>query len=215
MKKIILILMILTVAGFMQQLKHTQGTNLGGTEYTAGLGTYIDTTAATTNYFYVDLDDFYWMDIFPMATTGTVTGFSSDTVGLDSISGATTVAHSSNLFYIGTFYVSFDNQGAAPTADSLGGYSITATPGFYTTASKSLAAADFGTAIELEEVREVNDYFTINNVYLHATKYKLFPPQIVRLGISPPATNSGMDDSTMVYWDFVYPQIYNVHGAQK
>ena len=139
--------------------------------------------------------------------------------GLDSLYGTSsiTVAQSSNLQYLGTFYVSFDNWGvASPTTDSLGGIEITATPGIYTTVSKSLALADWGDAIELEEVKQIGDYFAINNVYIHATKYKILPPEVLRLGINAPATTRvGCDDSTAVYWDFVYPAVYHVHEAQK
>ncbi len=213
--------MILATIGFSQQINHTSGTNLAGALYTTGLSTFIDTTAGTTNYFYVDLDDFYYVDYNPLVVSDvlTVTGSSAnDSAGVDSIYGATvaTVNISSNLQYLGTIYVSFDNQGAAPTADSLGGYVINVTPGVYTNQStKSLATADWGAAITLETVRQINDYFAINNVYVHATKYKLIPPQVLRFGINAPSANSGMDDSTMVYWDYAYPAIYHTHEVQK
>lgn len=197
MKKIFLFLLILTVAGFSQQINHTVGTNLAGTAVRSIV--YLDTTAATTNEIYVDLDDWYPIDLNP------------------AVYDSATALINSNLLWLGTFYVSFDNQGTgSPTTDSLAGITIKATPGIYTTASKSLASADWGSAITLETVRQAGDYFAINNVYVHATKYKLIPPELLRLQINAPAaSDTDCDDSTAVYWKFSYPAIYHEHEVQK
>jgi len=210
MKQIFFIVLVLSGFVMAQQMNHTWGTNLAGEDYAGGLGTFIDTTAGTTNYIYVDLDDYYFIDPGPLVIDYDMDLGSGEDSTLDG-----TVKNNSDRMYLGTFYVSFDNQGAAPTADSLGGYFINVTPGIYTTENRSLALADWGTAVTLETIRVIGDYFAVNNAYIHASKYKLFPPQVIRLGINAPSSNKGMDDSTMVYWDFSYPGIYHVHEVQK
>ena len=216
MKKIIFILLIFTVPLVAQQLNHTWGTNLAGTEMSKL--TYIDTTAASTNSIYIDLNDFYpGYDINPLNITQTITGASTnDSAGVDSIYVGTAAVYSnSDRQYVGTFYVYFDNQGAAPTADSLH-YTIAAAPGVYNSSTKSLANVDWGSNVTLESILKINDYLSINNVYLHATLKKSFPPEVIRLQINAPATTEvGLDDSTEVSWDFVYPAMYHQEAIQK
>lgn len=219
MKKIFLFLIILTIAGFSQQLNHTWGVDVSGSAMTKIAE--IDTTAATTNTFYVDIDDFYFVDWYPLTVTDvmTITGSSSDTVGVDSIYGSSTqtVYSNSTRQYIGTLYTYFDNWGVkAPTTDSLAGYTINVAPGVYNSTSYSIANVDWGTNVVLETVRQAGDYLSIKNVYVHASVGKSLPPRILRFQINAPATsNTNLDDSTEVSWDFVYPAIYHVHEVQK
>ncbi len=209
MNKLLIFLITLTTIGLGQQLNHTWGTNLGGNVVRSI--PLLDTTAATTNYIYVDLNDYYMSDINPLVIDYDMDIGSGGDSTLDG-----TVKINSDRMYIGTFYVSFDNTGADAAGDSLGGIEITATPGVYTESAKQLSEADWGTPVEMEEVKQVGDYFAINNVYLHATKYKHYPPEVIRLGINAPATTRpGCDDSTAVYWDFVYPAIYHSEEAAK
>jgi len=196
MVKKLLLFMILPMLLFSQQMNHSWGTNLAG-ETLSGLN-YITVTDGGTNAIYVDLNDWYPIDISPL--------FSDDSV----------VNISSDRMYLGTFYTNFDTKGAAPTADSVYFY-IKVYPGIYTTTSKSLASAVWGSAITLETVAETGDYFAINNVYLHASKYKHFPPEVIKLSIDNHADISavGSDDSIKVDWNFTYPAIYHEHEVQK
>jgi hypothetical protein len=223
MKKLIVLLMLFAIPLFAQQLNYTWGCIQGGTAYDGAGLAFIDTTNGTTNDIYIDLNDWYpGFDINPLVSNDvlTITGSSeNDSAGVDSIYGSTTSTTiiSSNLFYIGTFYVAFDNQGVgAPTTDSLK-YTIKAYPGVHTAASRMFAGVDWGTAVTLETIATVNDYFSVNNVYVHATKYKHYPPECIKLEIAPTggAKTANCDDSTFVNWRFAYPAIYQVHKERK
>ncbi len=200
MKKLIVLFLLLTVPLMAQQLDYSFGYIEGGTAYSGAGLTFIDTTSGTTNNIYYDLND-YWLgnDISPLFSDDSVLNINSD------------------RFIIGTFYCAFDNQGLkAPTTDSLK-YTIKVYPGVYTTASKAFAAVDWGTAVTLETLETVNDQFTINNVYVHATKYKHYPPECIKIEIAPTggAKTANCDDSTFVNWQFVYPEIYQIYKERK
>jgi len=202
MKKLIklslfVLFLLLTAPLFAQQLNYTWGCIQGGTAYSGAGLTYIDTTTSTTTDIYIDLYD-YWpgMDINPVV--------------YDSV----TVLLASDHFTIGTFYVGFDNQGIeSPTTDSVN-FTIKVYPGIYTAASRMFAGVDWGTAVTLETIMTINDYFSINDVYIHATKYKTYPPECIKLEIAP-AGRVGSDDSTFVNWRFAYPAIYQVNKERK
>ena len=194
-----------------QQLDFTCGLQQSGSAYSGAGLVYIDTTGGTTNDIYVDLVDYYpFGDLYPAIVTDTITV----AAGGDSTMAGSLYDNSTRQ-YIGTFYVYFDNQGASAATDSLAGYTIKVTPGCYMTASRSIASAKFGTAVTLETVRQVGDYLAINNVYIHASKGKLFPPEIIKLQINAPATSDAdLDDSTAVNWRFVYPEVYHPEQIQ-
>ena len=61
----------------------------------------------------------------------------------------------------------------------------------------------------LETIAVVNDYYSINNVYVHASKYKHWPPEVVKIEIAPTggAKSDACDDSTHVSWRVAYPQV--------
>ena len=182
---------------FAQQMNYTSGLRAASGDLWTNDGlTFIDTTSSTNNYVIVDLSDYFWTaDINPL--------FSDDSV----------VNINSDRFYVGTLYVLFDNQGVeAPTTDSLL-YTISVAPGVYTTETRAVAGAKFGTAVTLETIETINDYLSINNVYLHASKYKFFPPEVIRFNIAPTG-DKDCDDSTKVNWRFAYPQIYK-SAAEK
>jgi hypothetical protein len=195
--KIVLTFIFLLSFVLGQQINSTWGTNLGGANFDGSGKTYLDTTRTTTFDLYFDIDDFYWADPFPYV--------------IDSIGN--TMLYSERAVF-GTFYGAFDTKGTkTPTADSVC-YTIKAYPGVYTTASKALASADWGTAVTLETVACINDYFSINNVYVHATKYKHFPPEVIKIEIAV-STALGADDSTFFAWRYRYPAIYKVHDERK
>ena len=195
--KILIFLMAFVSFCFSQQLNYTWGMNSVGTLYTGAETAYIDTTDDTYTDIMVDLSDYFWgNDIGPAVTTD---------------SANTDYLMNSDRFILGTVYVNFDNQGtASPTTDSLH-YTISATPGMYNTASRAVSGCKWGSAVTLETVDQAGDYLAINNVYLHATKYKHFPPEIIRLRIAP-IDYAGLDDSTAVNWRFVYPQVIEEYG---
>lgn len=189
--KVIWFVLLLASFVFAQQMNYTSGLKKTSGDLWTNEGiTYIDTTTGTTNDILIDLQDYLFAgDINPLVNDDSAV-----------------VAINSNRFYVGTFYVLFDNQGtASPTTDSLK-YTIKAYPGIYTTESKTVAGAKYGTAVTLETVKVHNDYFSINNVYLHATKYKHFPSELIKLELAPVGSKN-CDDSTQVNWRFVYPQV--------
>jgi hypothetical protein len=210
LKKIILLVLILSIPILAQQVNYTWGVKADGSAYDGAGLVYIDTTRNTTNDIYVDISDYYPFEPNPYMVS--YTGASSDTVGLDSLYYAE--FNNSSRATFGTFFCSFDNQGTAnPTTDSVL-FTIKVYPGVYTTASKSLAGVYWGSAVTLETVERINDYFSINNVYVHSTKYKTFPPEVLKFEIAP-IGRSGADDSTSVAWRYAYPAIYHVHEVQK
>lgn len=201
MKKIILLIMVLSVGVFAQQINSKWGYDTWGNSRTGAAISYLDTAATTQEDFIFDIGDWYPFDVSPL--------FSDDSV----------VNINSDRLYIGTFYGGFDTQGtAAPTTDSVL-YYIKAYPGIYTTASKSISLVDWGTAITLETIAQAGDYFSINNVYVHASKYKHFPPEVLKIEITD-IDRAGADDSVKFAYRFRYPAIYtkdryNKEGANE
>lgn len=218
MKKLILMILV-PLFVFAQQINHTTGTNLAGDVSTGFV--YLTCSDGANNYIYIDLDDYYFVDWYPLVVNDllTITGYDDSTdTGVDSLAGSTTatVYSNSDRMYIGTLYISFDALGSSAATDSVY-HLIKAAPGIYTTSSKSLASADWGTEITLETVAETGDYFSVNNVYVHSTAKKLLCPQLLRINIDNHADISsvGSDDSVAAYIDFAYPAIYHVHEVQK
>ena len=215
MKLILFVIFLLTFLG-AQQIGSTTGTNLNGDAWDRAGQIPAAKTSSYVAYF--DIDDYYWWDANPLFSNDvlTITGSSSDSVGVDSIYGSTTstVAINSDRSVFGTLFVAFDNFGtASPTTDSVL-YTISATPGVYTTNSRALASVDWGDAITLETVATINDYFSINNVYFHATKYKHFPPEVWKFTLAS-INRSGWDDSTKVRWTYRYPQVIKTVKERK
>jgi hypothetical protein len=190
--KILIFLLTFVSFCFAQQVNYTWGVKTpSGDAWGAGL-TYIDTTVGTTNNIIVDLKDYFLgFDISPAVTTD---------------SANTSYLLTSERFYLGTFYCAFDNQGVAPTADSLN-YTIKVYPGVYNSDALAIASIHWGAAVTLETINVINDYLSVNNIYVHATKYKHFPPEVFKLEIAP-IGYTGCDDSTAVDWRVAYPQVY-------
>jgi len=195
MKKFLFVFLIMALPLFSQQINYTWGLQADGSYYTGNGITYIDTTTGTTNNIYVDLLDYYPIDYNPL--------FSDDSV----------VIVNSDRMYIGTLYVNFDNKGADASNDSIL-FTIKAYPGIYTSSTKPLVGAAWGSAVTLETIARKGDYFSVNNVYLSSTKYKHLPPPLIKLEIAP-IGRAGADDSTAVDWSFAYPAIYKVHEERK
>jgi hypothetical protein len=218
MKKILMFVLLMFIAVQAQQINHGTGTNLAGESLSRFV--YLTATDGANNYVYFDMDDYYFVDWYPLFVTEvlTLSGDGPNDVGMDTLTASTTttVYSNSDRMYIGTLYISFDTQGAAPTADSVY-HLIKAAPGIYTSASESLASADFGSEVTLETVAEVGDYFSINNVYIHSTATKVLCPQILRINIDNHADVSsvGADDSVAAYIDFAYPAIYTERKTHK
>jgi len=77
---------------------------------------------------------------------------------------------------LGTFYVFFNNEGTgSPTTDSLK-YTIKAYPGLYANDAKSVASIEWGSAVTIETIAEAGDYLAANNIYIHASLGKSYPP---------------------------------------
>lgn len=186
------ILLFLAFSAFGQKMVYDWGYTTGGAKYTTGVT--LDTTTGTASniVFYLGEKDIFPFDINPLAVADSGAGTS-----------APLVSTNSDRFYLGTFYCNFDNQGtASPTTDSIL-FTIKAYPGVLTQKT-NLTSAKWGTAVTLETIRVKNDYFSINNVYVHASKYKIFPPEVVKLEIAP-IGDKDCDDSTFVSWRLVYP----------
>lgn len=190
------LLLLLPLFIFGQQVNYTFGkkTPSGANWNGAGI-VYLDKTAGTTNNIIVDLNDFYPLDIYPAV---------GDTSG-NAIDG--------KYFYAGTFYAFFENQGtASPTTDSML-YTVKAYPGVYVGVNKPIASIKWGTAVTLETLRKVDEYMSVNNIYLSTTENAL-PPEVIKLEIAP-INDNDIDDSTAVYWRVAYPAIYQYEKEKK
>ena len=209
MKKIILLIMVMSVTAFSQQIKSAWGYDTWGNARTGAAITYLDTATTTQEDFIFDIGDWYPFDIGPL-----VIDYDADFgTGADSTLDGT-VKNNSDRLYIGTFYGAFDCAGtASPTTDSVL-YTIAVYPGVYTTASKSISSVDWGTAVTLETVEQAGDYFSINNVYVHASKYKHFPPEVLKISITD-INRDGADDSVKFGYRFRYPAIYSQQAYDK
>ena len=187
--RIYIFLILMVSFCYSQQYNFTSGVKTpSGAAWGNGGITFIDTTTGTTNNIIVDLADYYPYDVNPM---------------YDSTSSEVT---SSSRMYIGTFYSYWDNQGTGQSATDSLKYTIKVYPGIYTTENKSVAGIKYGSAITLETISRVADYYSINSVYIHATKYKVHPPEVVKIELAP-SGSANCDDSTKVNWRYVYPQL--------
>ena len=199
MRELFIVLFLLPILAFGQQLNFTSGTNLNGTDLNETGFTYLDTTAGTTNNAYFDLGDYYLgSDFFPVSM--------GDSTEAGDIYG------SSNYFYLGTLYTYWDFVGAkAPTTDSLK-WTVKAYPGVYTTASRALASVKWGGAVTLRTIAEAGDEPFANNVYV-STVAKALPPEVIKIEFAPVDKKTN-DDSLNVYWRLVYPQVVNPYEIQ-
>lgn len=205
----IIFILLLSLLAIAQQVNYTWGLKTSGLDWSGAGITRIDTTTGTTNDIVIDLNDFYWMDVYPVETNATA-DFGS---GGDSTFAAALYANSTR-YYVGTFFTNFDNVGSAsPTTDSVL-FTVKAYPGVYSTASKAVSGVKYGVAVTLQTIREAGDYFAANSVYIHASLAKSFPPEVIKLEIAPIGV-SDADDSTNVNWRFAYPALYQVHKERK
>ena len=207
MRELFIVLFLLPILAFGQQLNFTSGTNLNGTDLNETGFTYLDTTAGTTNNAYFDLGDYYFStDFYPIVAYDTLARTAGDTVSGSYVYG------SSNYFYLGTLYTYWDFVGVkAPTTDSLK-WTIKAYPGVYTTASRALASVKWGTAVTLRTTAEAGDEPFANNVYV-STVNKALPPEVIKIEFAPVDKKTN-DDSLNVYWRLVYPQVVNPYEIQ-
>ncbi len=201
MRTIILIL-LLSLLAITQQVNYTWGKKTSGLDWSGAGIALMDTTSGTTNDIVIDLNDFYFTDPNPLAVADSGAG------------SAPLVSNNSDRLYLGTFYTNFDNVGAAsPTTDSVL-FTIKAYPGVYSTASKAVSGIKYGVAVTLETIRKAGDYYSANNVYIHATLSKSFPPETIKLEIAPIGVKEA-DDSTNVHWRFAYPAIHQQQKEHK
>lgn len=193
----IFVFLFLTGIAYTQQLDFTWGVKQSGTAWDGAGKVYLDTTAATSTDFYVDLSKYY-------------PGFDLKPIYVDSV----TNLGDSDRQLIGTLYGYFDCQGTgSPTTDSVK-YLIKVYPGVYATASRSIASAKFGTAITLETVLQAGDYLSIKGVYI-LDAVKLLPPELIKVTVGPAATKvPAIDDSVAFYWRLVYPEVHNQEAIQ-
>ncbi len=206
MKKAILFILLFAWCTFGQQINYTLGKKVtSGIPWALADISYLDTLAATTYSFVFDLNDYYLWDYNPLVETQLISSPKAD-----SVISVETVAINSNLMYLGTFYGYFD---CIKAADSLM-YVISAYPGVYGLDNKSDATINFGSAITLETIRRVDDYLSINNVYIHATKYKVLPPEVIKIVISQTA-DTDKDDSVKFDWKFAYPALIQTVKERK
>lgn len=204
MKKIVLFIMLLCLVVNAQQINYSLGlkTTSGDAWKLADI-TYLDT--ATTYDFIFDLNDHYLYDYNPLFVTEVLT--SPD---LDSVISTSTVQVSSNLMYIGTFYANFD---VVKAADSII-YKLDVFPGVFGTDNRAAAGIVWGDTLELETIRTIGDYFDIQNIYVHSTKYKHLPPEVIRIRLRD-LVDSDQDDSIAFDWKFAYPAIIQTVKERK
>jgi len=185
----ILIALVLTFSVFAQKLVYDRGYTTAGAEYTTSVT--LDTAAGTSKnaVFFLSENNWYPFDINPL--------FAADTTG--------TVKINSDLLFIGTLYSWFN---ANVDTDSVM-YKIKAYPGLLSTTSSVFSAnwrtsATWGTAAQVDSFRSAGDFMRITNIYISATVYKTYPPEVIKIEYSP-IEDAGNDDSTSVWWKFVYP----------
>ena len=186
MKRIILFLMILILPLFAQQTNHTWGYTTAGAAYTQGGSIDVD-SAATTNIV-LDLQDYYFMDFFPVAI------YDSNVV----------VLNSTRLFY-GTFWLYVEVETATDTTS----INVNAYPGFTTyhpndetrINTTNLTFGSTASAVLNESAYTADDrqWFPIN-VYMNYTAGKFLPPEFIKLAIT---FDTASNDSLDIYWDYL------------
>lgn len=197
----ILFFVLLPLLVFGQVLNFTSGQKLSGDNWALTGIANIDTSEGVTNNIYIDLGDYYFNDLFPVAM-----GDSTE---------AGDILSSSNYRFIGTFVSYWDNWGVkAPTTDSIK-FTIKAYPGWYTTANRALASAKFGTAVTIRTIAAIADPNYLDNVYVSTTA-KALPPELIKIELCPTggAKTAACDDSVAVFWRFVYPQLIHSESIQ-
>jgi len=190
-KLIFILLLIIPLVLSAQQINYSLGLKAtSGDPWTVAGITYLDT--ATTYDFIFDLNDYYFWDYNPLVISD-----STDDVAVNS-----------NLMYLGTFYANFNCQNAADSVI----LKLDVFPGLYGVDSRAVASVVWGDTVELETIRCANDYFDIQNIYVHATKYKILPPELLMIRLRD-VTDGDQDDSIQVDWKFAYPAI--IHQVKE
>lgn len=197
MKKLILLFLFIPVLLFGQMMNHSWGYSTSGTAYNQT--GYSDADSSTTISIVYDLQDWYPLDINPL--------FSDDSV----------IIGSSHKMLIGTFWYKLDAQNATDSTV----YAIKVYPGFmdyYGGTGDRIATAniDYGTTattlIDTSSTLAVNDVtWKFLNVYLNSSAdagsntVKHYPSEFYKIAFT---FGNGTADSLDVYWDFVYPAVY-------
>ena len=186
MKKLFILFMLFPFILFSQQLNHTWGSTTAGAAYTKTGSINIDSSSTTSIVF--DLQDWYPLDMLPVASDDSVI-----------------ILNSTRLNY-GTFWYKVDVESATDSSSIC----IQAFPGFmdyYPGSGERIATANIDystTATTLQDSSSftTNDIqWTAVNVYLSDTEGKILPPEFIKLTVKW-ATAS--NDSIDFYHDFVY-----------
>ena len=194
MKKLILILLfILPLVLFGQQINHTWGYETDGTAYTETGSVNVDSAASVTTIF--DMQDYFYLDYNPLVPNDS----------------AVYALNSDRLNY-GTFWYKFDLENATDSVM----YTIKVYPGFmdYHPNDESritVANIDYSTTATTL-VDTTSDTWTTNdiqwtavNVYISDAEGKILPPEFLKVVIDFQRLSC---DSVDVYKDFVYSAVY-------
>lgn len=206
---IIIILLIIPFTLFGQQWNHTWGYTTAGVAYTQT--GYQGADSSTSIDIIIDLQDLYPMDWNPLVLENQ-----------PSLDSSETVYNVSAYTYLGTFWWMIDAENATDST----GHTIKAYPGFMTyypgtgdrISTSNITFSTTATTL-LSETAEVNDIqWRFVNVYVNSSAdassqtTKHGPPEFVKINIS---FQTMAADSMDVYWDDVYPAVYQREQSNR
>ena len=188
--KLITIVLLLVCFANAQQLTYDWGYTTAGARYTQTGAVDLDSAATTSIVF--DMQDYYPLDILPVASDDSV------------------IILNSTRMYYGTFWYYIDVDEATDTTS----VNINAYPGFMTyysgtgdrISTTNLTFSTTATALLNESAFTANDrQWTGVNVYIsNSTWGKIFPPEFIKIAVTYDAASN--DDSDL-FWKFVYPTV--------
>ena len=188
---LLLFLLFLITTPFAQQYNYTSGYNASGVELT-GSFTSLDSTGATSYTMVFPLDDIYPFD-FNQAVYDSVTALGG----------------SANSNY-GTWWYHIDTDAAT---DSIN-FDIDVYTGVYGTESQMIAGIKWDAAVT-KVTDLVDDGDLTGGILIYTETGKLHPPHVIKIVIDVDPTVAEVSAGLDVYYEFVYPAIYQVAKERK
>ena len=189
--------MILPLLVISQQINHTWGYTTAGAEWNQSGSQNLDSISTVS--IVLDLQDYYALDFNPVASDDSVI-----------------ILNSTRMNY-GTFWYRFDVENATDST----AYTINAYPGnlvYHPNDNSRITTTNVNFSTTATNLVTVSSYatddiqWTAANVYLSDAEGKILPPEFIKLIIDFTGTTN---DSIDVYWDFVYPAVYEYQQEQR
>jgi hypothetical protein len=202
MNKYFFLLLLLPILVFGQQLNHSWGYTTAGVAYTQT--GYPDADSTTTINIIFDLQDWYPLDWNPLVLDVQAALDSSET------------AHGLSAYtFLGTFWYRIDAAGANDSTT----YQVLSYPGnmiYYSGSGNRITATNLNfsttaTTLVSTTTSKGDIQWSFVNVYVNSSAdknsitVKHLPPEFLKISIP---FNTQADDLIDVYWDFVYPSVY-------